>query len=365
MSRADWGFLERLLEEGQEYSTGIGRVWLTVLFLFRMLVLGTAAESAWDDEQSDFLCNTQQPGCELVCYDRAFPISHFRYFVMQVIFVSTPTMFYFIYVALRMGWEKKREEEEARRRAGEGGRSPDEAGARGGEEEGSKRGEGKGVGGEREGPKLKGKLLCAYAFSILLKLLLEVGFVVGLWYLYGFVIHAKYVCQRAPCSHKVDCFVSRPTEKTIFTIYMQVIAAVSVLLNIAELFYLLQRAVTQYLEKKYLGKAPVTVQIDREPVRLDLPREPAVHYHDKGHLYLPNSGFPQPFQEYGEPEIRLEWDVRDQGATEGSLSNPLPSYSTCMRAIRSTSSRASSKGSSHKEQSKKSKKRDFKQKHYV
>ncbi|KAG5842343.1 hypothetical protein ANANG_G00176620, partial [Anguilla anguilla] len=109
MSRADWGFLERFLEEGQEYSTGIGRVWLTVLFLFRMLILGTAAESAWDDEQSDFVCNTQQPGCELACYDRAFPISHFRFFVLQVIFVSTPTIFYFIYVALRMGWERKRE----------------------------------------------------------------------------------------------------------------------------------------------------------------------------------------------------------------------------------------------------------------
>ncbi|KAJ8360003.1 hypothetical protein SKAU_G00165280 [Synaphobranchus kaupii] len=366
MSRADWGFLERLLEEGQEYSTGIGRVWLTVLFLFRMLVLGTAAESAWDDEQSDFVCNTLQPGCELVCYDRAFPISHFRYFVLQVIFVSTPTIFYFIYVALRIGWEKKRQAEEARRRRAEAGGGSLGGGARGPEEADGEQGEG--VGGQRDDglrPKLQGKLLCAYTFSILLKVMLEVGFIVGMWYLYGFVVHAKYVCQRPPCPHKVDCFVSRPTEKTIFTVYMQTIAGISALLNVVELLYLVQHGVTHHLEKKYLGKAPVTTQIDREPSRLDLPRESAVSYHEKGHLYLPSSGFPQPCQGYAEPESGLDWDVRDQGATEGSLTNPLPSYSTCMRAMRSASSKVSSKGSSHREQIKRSKKRDFKQKQYV
>ncbi|XP_064203704.1 gap junction protein alpha 4 [Anguilla rostrata] len=366
MSRADWGFLERFLEEGQEYSTGIGRVWLTVLFLFRMLILGTAAESAWDDEQSDFVCNTQQPGCELACYDRAFPISHFRFFVLQVIFVSTPTIFYFIYVALRMGWERKREVEEAgRRRAEEGRASPDE-GARGAGKAGGEEGEAKGVRGEqgnerRERPKLKGKLLCAYTLSILLKVLLEAGFILGLWFLYGFVVHAKYVCQRPPCPHKVDCFVSRPTEKTIFTVYMQAIAGVSMLLNVVEFFYLAQHAVTHYLEKKYLGKTPVTLQIDREPSQLDLPRESAVHYQEKGHLCLPGAGFPQPYQEYVEPEIELSWGVGDQGTTEGSLSNPLPSYSTCMRAMKSTSNRASSKASSHREQSKRSKKGNLKQ----
>ncbi|KAJ8273107.1 hypothetical protein GJAV_G00097490 [Gymnothorax javanicus] len=359
MSRADWGFLERLLEEGQEYSTGVGRVWLTVLFLFRMLVLGTAAESAWDDEQSDFVCNTIQPGCELACYDQAFPISHFRYFVLQVIFVSTPTIFYFIFVAVRMNREKQHESREVRRRrVEEGGGSPDD-GVDG------KQGERKGDNGPQDCPKLKGKLLCAYTLSILLKVLLELGFIVGLWYLYGFIIHARYVCQHAPCPHTVDCFVSRPTEKTIFTVYTQVIASVSVLLNIVELLYLLQRGVTHYLEKKYLGKAPVTVQIDREPLLLDKPTEPCVHYHEKGHLYLPKSGFSQPYHEFMEPEVRLDWDVQDQGSTEGPLSHPLPSYSTCMRAIKSTSSRTSSKGSSHTVRSKRSKKGDFKQKHYV
>jgi len=59
----------------------LSQVWLTVLFIFRILVLGTAAESSWGDEQEDFSCDTEQPGCENVCYDRAFPIAHIRYWV--------------------------------------------------------------------------------------------------------------------------------------------------------------------------------------------------------------------------------------------------------------------------------------------
>uniref|UniRef100_A0A087YRR6 Gap junction protein n=1 Tax=Poecilia formosa TaxID=48698 RepID=A0A087YRR6_POEFO len=209
---ADWSFLEHLLEEGQEYSTAIGRIWLTVLFLFRILVLGTAAESAWDDEQADFVCNTKQPGCTSVCYDKAFPISHFRYFVLQVIFVSTPSIFYYGYVAIR---EQKEKENSCGK-----GIAPKKASS--------------------EAPKLKGRLLRAYAFSILLKVLLEAGFIAGLWFLYdGFFIAAKFECTRFPCPHTVDCFVSRPTEKTIFTVYSQVIAGISLLLNLIELIHLL------------------------------------------------------------------------------------------------------------------------------
>ncbi|KAK2830170.1 hypothetical protein Q5P01_018101 [Channa striata] len=230
-----------------------------------MLVLGTAAESAWDDEQADFVCNTQQPGCTSVCYDKAFPISHFRYFVLQVIIVSTPTIFYFGYVAIKARNEKKQEEEKDEKQAEQGRRSK-----RSGivnerdnrnviEDHAEEKEEGCGRGGRSDKasdvPRLKGRLLCAYACSILLKVLLEVGFIVGLWFLYGgFFIEAKFECTKSPCPHTVDCFVSRPTEKTIFTIYTQVVAAISVLLNLLELLHLLQLAITHHLEKRYRTK---------------------------------------------------------------------------------------------------------------
>ncbi|KAJ7991956.1 hypothetical protein DPEC_G00289230 [Dallia pectoralis] len=342
MSRADWSFLEHLLVEGQEYSTEVGRVWLTVLFLFRMLVLGTAAESAWDDEQADFVCNTRQPGCTSVCYDKAFPISHFRYFVLQVIFVSTPTIFYFGFVAMRAAKEQKEVDrtEEAdgggvgdqgrwtwkeRHREVKGGHQIEELE----EEKGGKR---KTVRVFPEAPKLKGGLLCAYAASIVLKVVFEVGFIVGLWYLYGFVIPARFQCVRDPCPHTVDCFVSRPTEKTIFTIYTQAVAAVSVLLNLVELFHLLHLAVTQHLEKHYAreqytfpGVAGTRPRPGAPVQEVEMVQAPS--YQEKGHMYLPmgEGGYAKPRDR--SVDVALEAEMGPAGA--------LPSYLTCMGTTRS------------------------------
>ncbi|XP_041811212.1 gap junction protein alpha 4 [Chelmon rostratus] len=355
MSRADWSFLEHLLEEGQEYSTGIGRVWLTVLFLFRMLVLATAAESAWDDEQADFVCNTLQPGCMAVCYDKAFPISHFRYFVLQVIFVSTPTIFYFGYVAIRVGRDANEgeEQDEEQAKAGGGGSKRGEIVtvkdnsyvAKDNAEDKEKQGDlGKGRRAEKappEVPKLKGRLLCAYAFSILVKVLLEVGFIAGLWFLYdGFFIAAKFECKGFPCPHTVDCFVSRPTEKTIFTIYTQVIAAVSLLLNLLELLHLLQLAISHRLEKRYRAQRqdylPRAQQATAREEPPELQAEASQLYKAGSHVDLPVQGeatcYSNPCESYGDLAIEVIWGPGEAG------SDVLPSYVNCMEAMRTTHS---------------------------
>lgn len=49
-------------------------------------------------------------------------------------------------------------------------------------------------------------------------------------------------CDQWPCPNLVDCFVSRPTEKTIFTVFMASSSCVCMLLNIAELAYLVAKA---------------------------------------------------------------------------------------------------------------------------
>ena len=330
MSRADWSFLEHLLEEGQEYSTGLGRMWLTVLFLFRMLVLGAAAESAWDDEQRDFVCNTLQPGCTLVCYDKAFPISHFRYFILQVIFVSTPTVFYFGYVAVRAVKDKEKEEEEGGgSKRGDGSNkkvTKDSAEEKEKQEEG-----GKGRKAEKatpKAPKLKGRMLCAYALSILVKVLLEAGFIVGLWILYnGFIVPAKFVCTRDPCPHMVDCFVSRPTEKTIFIIYTQVIASISVVLNLFELLHLLQLAISHHLEKRYSAKRReylLQVAVPAGPKTPELQAAVSQSYTAGGHTILPMQS-EATHQSNGHLAIEAGGDL-------------LPSYVNCMGAMRTSPS---------------------------
>ncbi|KAK6309796.1 hypothetical protein J4Q44_G00196770 [Coregonus suidteri] len=183
----DWSFLGRLLENAQEHSTVIGKVWLTVLFIFRILVLGAAAEDVWGDEQSDFTCNTQQPGCENVCYDEAFPISHIRFWVLQIIFVSTPTLIYLGHVLHIVRMEEKRKEKEEELRKANRLQEEKELLYN----EGGDAGEG-GRGGKKEKPpirdehgkiRIRGALLRTYVFNIIFKTLFEVGFILEIYHL--------------------------------------------------------------------------------------------------------------------------------------------------------------------------------------
>ncbi|CAL8297657.1 unnamed protein product [Lota lota] len=369
MSRADWSFLEHLLEEGQEHSTRVGRVWLTVLLLFRMLVLGVAAESAWDDEQCNFVCNTQQPGCESVCYDRAFPISHFRYFVLQVIFVSTPTIFYFGYVAVQAAKDKSQQEEDGEAEEGERveqegrgcmteatsgnhGRKTASAAAaaraarnekglediqeEGDEKEGMHGNDGKAAKVASQSPKLKGRLLGAYTVSISVTVLLEAGFITGLWVLYGgFIIAARYECVGLPCPHTVDCFVSRPTEKTIFTIYTQAIAGLSLVLNLVDLLHLLQLAISQRLEKRYRWTAsPAPRQSGDHTPTPGIPVEEAPSYRP-----VPGEGYPEPPRRYVVLDtLRSEVNWGAGGGGGDGESDIPPSYLNCLGGMRSTHS---------------------------
>ncbi|XP_038570666.1 gap junction alpha-3 protein-like [Micropterus salmoides] len=236
----DWSLLGRLLENAQEQSTVIGKVWLTVLFIFRILVLGAAAEEVWGDEQSDFTCNTQQPGCENVCYDEAFPISHIRFWVLQIIFVSMPSLIYLGHVLHIIRMEEKQKEKEEMGKATalqeekelhyrNGGN------ARGG---GCDKKQKHPIRDEHGKIRIRGALLRTYVFNVVFKTLFEVGFILGQYFLYGFQLKPLYKCARWPCPNTVDCFISRPTEKTIFIIFMLVVACVSLLLNLLEISHL-------------------------------------------------------------------------------------------------------------------------------
>ncbi|XP_043088877.1 gap junction alpha-9 protein-like [Puntigrus tetrazona] len=233
----DWNFLGGILEEVHIHSTMVGKIWLTILFIFRMLVLGVAAEDVWNDEQSDFICNTEQPGCRNVCYDRAFPVSLIRYWVLQVIFVSSPSLVYMghaIYqlralekerhckrVALRRELELAEASELGpvhRRRVERELRQLEQ--------------------GKLNKAPLRGPLLRTYLAHVVTRSVVEVGFMTGQYLLYGPKLQPLYKCEREPCPNVVDCFVSRPTEKSVFMVFMQGIAAASLLLSLLEILHL-------------------------------------------------------------------------------------------------------------------------------
>ncbi|XP_009318986.1 PREDICTED: gap junction delta-2 protein-like, partial [Chaetura pelagica] len=72
-------------------------ILLTVVVIFRILIVAIVGETVYEDEQTMFMCNTLQPGCNQACYDKAFPISHIRYWVFQIILVCTPSLCFITY----------------------------------------------------------------------------------------------------------------------------------------------------------------------------------------------------------------------------------------------------------------------------
>ena len=85
---------------------------------------------------------------------------------------------------------------------------------------------------------LRGTLLCTYVIHIFARSVVEVGFKIGQYLLYGFHLEPLFKCHGYPCPNIIDCFVSRPTEKTVFPLFMQFIAAVSLFLDALEIFHL-------------------------------------------------------------------------------------------------------------------------------
>ncbi|CAK6983512.1 gap junction Cx32.7 protein-like [Scomber scombrus] len=236
----EWDVLGRLLDKVQSHSTVIGKVWLTVLFVFRILVLNASADKVWSDEQSDFVCNTAQPGCENVCYDLAFPISHVRFWVLQIIAVATPMLLYLGHVLHVIHVEKKMKE-----RMKKQAELDDQASLflrRTYKVPKYTKSNGK--------VSIRGRLLRSYVLHLVAKIILEALFIVGQYFLYGFTLQTRYVCTRFPCPHKVDCFLSRPTEKSVIIWFMLVSAVVSFVLGVVELFYLCVKAVKECVARR-------------------------------------------------------------------------------------------------------------------
>ncbi|XP_056286838.1 gap junction gamma-1 protein-like [Pseudoliparis swirei] len=250
-----WSFLTRLLDEISNHSTFVGKIWLTVLIVFRIVLTAVGGETIYYDEQSKFVCNTQQPGCENVCYDAFAPLSHVRYWIFQVIMITTPTI---MYLGFAMHKIARMEDSEYRPVRTKKKRMPIVSrGAVRDYEEAEDNGEEDPMVAEvieQDKPDKAEKsserkhdgrrqirrdgLMKVYVGQLLWRTAFEVAFLFGQYVLYGFEVIPSYVCTRSPCPHTVDCFVSRPTEKTIFLLVMYVVSFLCLLLTIFEIVHL-------------------------------------------------------------------------------------------------------------------------------
>ncbi|XP_077411509.1 gap junction protein alpha 10 a isoform X2 [Vanacampus margaritifer] len=193
----DWNLLGSILEEVHIHSTIVGKIWLTILFIFRMLILGAAAE--------------------------------------DVIFVSAPSLVYMghaLYCIRALEKERHRKRIQLKEAMDEAELALDEHKRI--ERELRKLDEQRKV---KKAP-LRGSLLRTYIIHILTRSVVEVFFILGQYILYGVQLDPLYKCERMPCPNSVDCYISRPTEKTIFMVFMIAIAGVSLFLNILEISHL-------------------------------------------------------------------------------------------------------------------------------
>ncbi|XP_037673697.1 gap junction beta-3 protein [Choloepus didactylus] len=219
----DWKTLQGLLSGVNKYSTAFGRIWLSVVFVFRVLVYVVAAEHVWGDEQKDFDCNTKQPGCTNVCYDHFFPISNIRLWALQLIFVTCPSLLVILHVAYR-------EERERRHRQKHGDQCAklyDDTG------------------------KKHGGLWWTYLFSLIFKLIMEFLFLFVLHTLWhGFGMPRLVQCASVePCPNTVDCYIARPTEKMVFTYFMVGASVICIMLTVCEICYLIFHRILQGMHK--------------------------------------------------------------------------------------------------------------------
>ncbi|XP_021573172.1 gap junction beta-7 protein [Carlito syrichta] len=199
-----WTFPRGLLGGVNKYSTGIGRIWLVVMFVFRVLLYVVPAKQVWKDEQKEFECNIGQPGCENVCFDYFFPISQGRLWALQLIMVSTPSLL----VVLHEVYCENRELRHQKKLYVSPGT-------------------------------MDGGLRYSYLISLMVKIGLEIGFLALFYKLYhGFSVPYLMKCAVKPCPNTVDCFIPKPTEKTIFILFLVITSCLCTVLTVAELSFL-------------------------------------------------------------------------------------------------------------------------------
>ncbi|XP_039249255.2 gap junction delta-2 protein-like [Styela clava] len=264
-----WHFVERWLQKVNQHSTLIGKFWITFLIVFRIVVVSSIGDRVYSDEQSEFKCNTMQVGCPNICFNKFSPISHIRFWSFQIIMVTTPSIVFMVYSAHKIKkktakektssnnspvspektqkpelalaatqWKNCPSDEDNNKKKNRRRKSQfNEAGLSAVEQPSVSRRAKKKEMTEEEKTGFS-QHYALYTTSVLLRTFVEVFFILLQYKLFGFQIPELYRCSGFPCPNDVDCFVSRPMEKTIFLWFMFIIAIISFTLNVAEIYYL-------------------------------------------------------------------------------------------------------------------------------
>ncbi|XP_004641925.1 gap junction delta-4 protein [Octodon degus] len=201
--------------------TIVGKIWLLFTVLLRMGVVLLAGYPIYQDEQERFVCNTLQPGCANVCYDIFSPVSQLRFWLVQGVSVLLPYATFSVYV-LHKGTQL------------------------------ATRGACWSAGGAPSVPDFS----CGYLIHLCFQTLMEAAF--GTWHylFFGFLVPKRFSCTHSPCSSVVDCYVSRPTEKSIMMLFTWTMSVLSFLLSVADLLCSVQRRISRRQGPRQRANSP-------------------------------------------------------------------------------------------------------------
>jgi len=147
------------------------------------------------------------------------------------------------------------------------------------------------------------------------------------WYLYSFQVNEYFECIRYPCPKIVECYISRPKEKTIFLYVMFGVGALCLFINIVEILYLLWKRCSR---RKVKALPPPSDSTDSKRPSAP-PLNMRVVYRDPEHAppgyYIPDVD--PPTERYrcpanGFPHIRMRaasFTTSESDITDDSLSS--------------------------------------------
>ncbi|XP_009276916.1 PREDICTED: gap junction delta-4 protein [Aptenodytes forsteri] len=246
-----WDSLGFLIVTLNYNVTIVGKIWLMLVILLRMAVVVLAGYPLYQDEQERFVCNTLQPGCSNVCYDLFSPVSHFRFWLIQTVSILLPYAAFSIYVLHKVAMYLVRMHCVVH--GCEGNKallSPKDL-------------------KELCRSAVVNRLDCgadnlsvlnfsgAYTVHLFFRTLLEAAFAAVQYFLFGFFVPERFSCYHSPCTSTVDCYISRPTEKSIMMIFIWGVSSLSFLLSFADLVCALRRMTARNQKNKPLANLHV------------------------------------------------------------------------------------------------------------
>jgi len=261
-----YGLIDQYAKKIQKYSTPISHAWWTVNFVLRMFIVTTIGNAVYGDEQGVFRCDTSQPGCNQMCFNRFSPINHPRFWGFQILFCCLPSVIFIFITANQEAQMKKIENQE--KEIKEKYTDSDYTSTTEYTKIDKKK---KKLGLEKKKVKTTTdmgglsqviwtpQIRMWYVAHLIAKFFLEIIFIY-LYYLLqkqqskqsGFAawyVPEKYVCthgaemENFACSQnaEIPCWVSRPWEKMMMMWYMLSISVLSAVLALVELVWVLTR----------------------------------------------------------------------------------------------------------------------------